>query len=127
MVSAPTKPLKSPYITHLASFLSQNSPMNSVDEAFILAGSVGDAAGYFPGTGIGQQYEDNRYWDGSVNLTIDSNNQINVAYNVNFVVNDTTDLNPGAIEIEDNPLKDVLESFTTKLVALEDVGQAFDV
>src|SRR5208282_1348692 len=34
MVSAPTKPLKSPYITHLASFLSQNSPMNSVDEAF---------------------------------------------------------------------------------------------
>src|SRR5208282_284166 len=33
MVSAPTKPLKSPYITHLASFLSQNSPMNSVDEA----------------------------------------------------------------------------------------------
>src|SRR5208282_3693829 len=33
MVSAPTKPLKSPYITHMASFLSQNSPMNSVDEA----------------------------------------------------------------------------------------------
>ena len=35
MASAPTKPLKSPYITHLASFPSQNSPTNSVEEAKI--------------------------------------------------------------------------------------------
>src|SRR5208282_4197627 len=41
MVSAPTKPLKSPYITHLASFLSQNSPMNSVDEAFFERNELG--------------------------------------------------------------------------------------
>ena len=33
MVFAPTKPLKLPYITHLATFPSQNSPTNSVDEA----------------------------------------------------------------------------------------------
>src|SRR5208282_6330031 len=41
MVSAPTKPLKSPYITHLASFLSQNSHMNSVDEAIYLGLKTG--------------------------------------------------------------------------------------
>jgi len=33
MVFAPTKPLKSPYITHLATSPSQTSPTNSVDEA----------------------------------------------------------------------------------------------
>jgi hypothetical protein len=36
MVFGPTQPLKSPYFTHLATFPSQTSPTNSVDEANVL-------------------------------------------------------------------------------------------
>ena len=34
----PTKPSKSPYTTHLAIFLNQTSPTNSVEEAVLLKG-----------------------------------------------------------------------------------------
>jgi len=43
MVFAPTKPLKSRYITHLASFPSQNLPTNSVEEALLFSSGWPDS------------------------------------------------------------------------------------
>lgn len=42
MVSAPSKPHKSPYITRLATFPSQNSPIDSAEEAYVLSGDCDD-------------------------------------------------------------------------------------
>jgi hypothetical protein len=86
-----------------------------------LAGGIGDAAPYAPGTGIGQQYDDNRHWDGFAVVTLDNNGQVTINYNVNMIVNDTVDFLPGNIG------EGIEQVVTQAMSFLETVGQSFDV
>ncbi len=87
------------------------------------AGGTGAAAPFLtPGSGNGQEYEDNRHWEGTVTVTLAGDGQVTLNYNVDRIVNDTVDFNPGDLALE-GPQR----HFTIPMSFLETVGQAFDV
>src|SRR5262249_14678239 len=86
-----------------------------------LAGGVGAAQKFSAGTGFGQEYNDNRYWEGLVWVTLANNGQVTITFNINKVINDTVDFLPG------DAGAGIEQVVTQSMIFLENLGQAFDV
>ena len=87
-----------------------------------IAGGIGQAQPYTtPGSGDGQQYDDNRYWDGEVYVTLAGDGWVTIHYSVDWIVNDTVDFAPGDLGVGPQIY------ITVPMRLLEEAGRAFDV